>query len=336
MMSALSIAKAFSDKAVTFLGSNLLPYKSIIPKQIKCVHLPLDVASAEENIDERNEQCKNFLYAPLNIAGIRDRNHILTGFFATHPSLLFIVDTSPEIVALARLCSVPVIVVQQHGKRNDLPHLLAYDSAVKIVALFPEEISPDCPGWVKEKTLYAGGFSRYNVPDEGKTTECEIGILIGSGGTSIDFNFISHLAREIPNHLFKAIGKIETNKDEEQSPPHNLNLTGLVDDPQKELEACSIIIGNCGHNTVMEVATLNKRFICVPEDRAFFEQLDKAEKIKQQYGVKVVLPENLFTTNWRILIDETLQTPADWKNMVNPNATNLIRCELDKLANDLF
>lgn len=336
IMSALSIAKAFSDKTIAFLGSNLSPYKSIIPHRIKCIHLPLDIAAAGEKIDERNERCKNFLYAPLNIAGIRDRNHILTSFFATHPSLLFIVDTSPEIVALARLCSVPVVVIQQHGKRNDLAHLLAYDSAVKIVALFPEEIHPDCPGWVKEKTLYAGGLSRYKGSDENKTTEREIGIFVGSGGTSIDFDFISHLARETPNHSFKAIGKIEVNRDERQRTLDNLNLTGLVADPQKELETCSIIIGNCGHNTVMEVATLNKRFICVPEDRPFFEQLDKAEKIEQQYGVKVVLPENLFTTNWRLLIDDTLKTSADWKNMVNPNATNLIRSEFDKLAKDLF
>lgn len=336
IMSALSMAKAFSDKNVTFLGSNLLPYKSIIPHQIECIHLPLDIATEEEKIDERNEQCKNFLYAPLNIAGIRDRNQILTSFFATHPLLLLIVDTSPEIVALARLCSVPAVVIQQHGKRNDLPHRLAYDSAVKIVALFPEEISPDCPRWVKEKTLYTGGFSRYKVVENAKTTEGEIGILVGSGGTSIDFDFISHLASETKNYSFKVIGKIELNKNERQTTIGNLILTGLVADPLKELKTCSVVIGNFGHNTVMEIATLNKRFIGIPEDRPFFEQLDKAEKIRRQYGMKVVLPEEMFTTDWRTLIDETLQTPADWKNMVNPNAINLIRCELDRLATNLF
>lgn len=336
LMRSISIAKEFTDKKITFLGSNLSAFKNIIPGNIDCIHLPLDVANLNETTDEAFESCKNFHYAPLHIAGLRERNNLLTNYFVNHFPLILVVDTSTEIVTLARLCGIATVVILQNGNRNDLPHLLAYDSAVKIIAPFAKTISPDLPAWVKHKTFYAGGFSKYNFHDKFPYKQKTISVLIGAGGTSINFSFLFHLATQVPNYLFKIIGKITIDKISLDNLPANLLLFGRLDNPLTELQNCCLIIGNAGHNTVMEVASLNKHFICIPEERPFFEQLDKADKIKHLPGIKVILPNDIMVADWNSLISETLNHKLKWGNMINPYATKSIRVELDKLSKTIF
>ncbi len=336
IMRALSIAKEFSANNVTFLGSGLKNYENIIPQQIQCIHLPMDLPSDSEKIDVISESCLNYHYAPIGIAGIRNRNVILTKFFADHPRLLFVVDTSAEIVALARLCSVSVIIMQQHGGRNDLAHQLAYDSAVRIIAPFPETISPAVPDWVKRKIIYVGGFSKYSVSDRKEATFPLIGILVGAGGTSIDLSFLVYLASQLRVYKIKAIGKICLRERDLQSLPENLELMGQLSDPLYVLNQCCVIIGNAGNNTVMEMATLNKRFVAIPEDRPFNEQLDKAKLINEHYGIPYILPKDILTTNWNDLIVKTLSMTLNWGNMINEQATQEIKQEFDKLAQEIY
>ncbi len=336
MMRSLSIAKEYKYENITFLGSRLKDYKNIIPQQINCIDLPLDIPLATENTNSSDESCLNFHYAPINVMGIRERNLILTQFFTKHKRLLFIVDTSAEVVALGRLCSVPVVIIQQHGDRNDLTHQLAYDSAVKVIAPFPEMLSPNSPDWVKKKTFYAGGFSKYNITDREEIKEQEIGVLVGSGGTSIDLNFLLYLANQLQNYKIKAIGHIYLNNKCKDSLPANLELLGRLSNPLRELNRSCVVIGNAGNNTVMEAATLNKRFICIPEDRPFNEQLNKAKQINKHYGITYVLPEDILSTDWTALIVKTLSAPVLWGDLINSNATQLIRQQLDELAEDIF
>ncbi|MGY3052577.1 putative glycosyltransferase [Pedobacter sp. UYEF25] len=337
LMTALAISKQLSADKIFFLGSNLKPYQSIIPDHISCVHLPIDISIDNEGIDESSESCENFHYAPINVKGIRTRNHLITGFFVEQYPLILVVDTCPELVALARLCGIPTILIQQHGERNDLAHLLSYDSATEIIAPFPEKIRPQTPLWVHQKTFYSGGFSKYDsVSVFNKERSDYIGILIGTGGTSLNIRFVIHLAESLPSFNFKAIGEMGNQETGRIAMPKNLVFTGFVENPEAALTSCKIVIGNAGHNTVMEMATMRKRFICVPEERPFFEQIDKADKIRDAFGIVIVLPAKLYTTNWDATIRKLAAKKANWKGMINPRAVKNICDRIQKLATTLF
>lgn len=336
LMTALAIAEELTTQKIVFLGSGLERYKELIPDRISCIHLPLDVPTKDEMVDELTESCKNFLYAPPNVKGIRERNKMVAEFFVENYPLIFIVDSSPEMVAFGRLCSVPTVVIQQHGERNDLSHLLSYDNAVEIIAPFPKSLRPDNPEWVYEKTFYAGGFSRFDSRSDGKlSVEKFIGVLVGSGGTSINNNFISHLASSAPSYCFKVFGSIDTIGKSNLNMP-NIIWMGFLKDPIQELSTCKVIIGNAGHNTVMEMASLNKRFVCIPEERPFFEQRDKANKIEHAFNVPVVLPDELYTINWDGLLDEVAEEKSYWEGMINLNAAKDISDRVESLALKFF
>lgn len=278
---------------------------------------------------------ETFHYAPLNISGLRERNKIMTDFFAEQYPLLLIVDVSVEITLLARLCGIPTIVVRQHGSRHDPAHLAAYHSASALLAPYPKTMQRQEAKWLTDKTIYTGGFSRYDVKDEYKnpTENLSVAVLTGSGGTSIDLQFICYLARHCSNWNFDVIG---LPKPETKDLPENIIFHGHLQDPLELLISASVVIGNAGHNTVMEMAALNKRFIAIPEDRPFDEQIQKAE-ILQELGLAIVIePQAFYKTDWQSLLSDTAQTSPDWTGIVLPQATNLAAVGILSVYKSIF
>lgn len=336
LMRAIAIASALRVEDVFFLGSNLERFECLIPDKVTCIHLPFDLPNDQESNSTQTETCRNFHYAPLNVKGIRERNLKIASFFVDHQPLIFVVDTSVEILAFARLCGIPTISIQQNGNRNDLPHLLAYDSATEIIAPFPAELRPDNPSWVVKKTVYTGGFSKYYLENNFKTAKKNcVCVLIGAGGSSITIGFLHHLAKSAPRFKFNVLGKIEDVLDDNDR-MDNLIFSGYLTDPKEQLQQCAIVIGNAGNNTVMEVATMNKKFICIPEQRPFFEQLDKATRIARAYQVEVILPENLYLTDWETLLNKVASSHPQWQGMINPNAVHNICDRIEKLAAKIY
>ena len=321
-MRAISISHALPECHITFLGSGLEGYIPLMPPNVKCIHLPMDTVNEVDEHYIPHNPVESLHYAPLNVSGLRDRNRILAEFFAEQYPLLLIVDVSVEITILARLCGVPTIVVRQHGNRNDPAHLAAYQSASALLAPYPETMQRQEAKWLTDKTIYAGGLSRYNImngfehPDKGFT----VAVLTGSGGTSIDLRLICYLARHCSNWNFDVIG---LPKPETKDLPENIMFHGHLQDPLELLVSASVVIGNAGHNTVMEMASLNKRFIAIPEDRPFDEQIQKAEILEELGLATVIEPQAFYQTDWQGLLSDIAQSSPDWTGIVVPEATNL-------------
>ncbi|WP_163579182.1 glycosyltransferase, partial [Klebsiella pneumoniae] len=69
--------------------------------------------------------------------------------------------------------------------------------------------------------------------------------------------------------------------------PDNLHLHGFVADVLVRLAPASLVVGACGDGTLAAVAGAAKRFLCLPEPRAFGEQALKAEALAR-LGAAVV------------------------------------------------
>ncbi|MDO7743023.1 MAG: hypothetical protein MUP99_04590, partial [Pedobacter sp.] len=99
---------------------------------------------------------------------------------------------------------------------------------------------------------------------------------------------------------------------------------------------CQIVIGNAGHNTVMEMADLNKRFICIPEDRPFDEQLQKADLLAVKGCARVIYPGDLFAVNWPDELENAGSTLPNWEGMINPDALQHIVNAIKDTVNQVF
>ena len=333
-MRSLAIATALKHDKMVFLGSDLNRYKDIVPENIQVLDLPMDTPLSTDNKFTEGSQVDCFHYAPLQVKGVTERAAMITNLFLENSPMLLIVDVSVEVAMLARLAAVPTVVIRQHGKRNDLPHKLAYQSAELLIAPFDKELETSEDVEVLRKTFYSGGFSRYSKNQiQINPFNDQIAILIGKGGSSITLEVIIYIAQQCPDQYFHVLGEIKIAQKEH---PLNITFHGQTNNVEEILSRCALVIGNLGHNTVMEVATINRSFIGIPENRPFDEQLDKAQAIAHINGFEMVLPENIFKTDWKRLVQNLLVIVPSMDSLITPHAIGDIATEVKRLAERLF
>lgn len=317
-MRTLQIIKSLSGYRVLLMGSGL--EKTPESDHFELIHLPLDYG--ETTLTETTSALPEGVhYAPLGLSGIRKRTAMMAHIFEQRYPLLLVVDVSVEVTLLARLSGIPTIVIRQHGQRDDLPHTMAYQSAEVLLAPFPEAMYNQPLDAMLSKTVFTGGFSRFSSrPQVKNIVKNSIAILVGKGGSSIDESLVSEISSQATDFAFHIIGCSGT-----KNLNNNVFWHGHIEDPFELLSSCELIIGNTGHNTVMETAFLNKRFIGIPEVRPFNEQVEKALSITGRTGIEIVYPADLASQNWNEIIQRLLLQLPDWQGITDDEA-------LDKAA----
>ncbi len=287
----------------------------MIPDWVSVIDLPPDVAgSADKALDT---SLAGLHYAPLNICGQRKRVAMISDFFVRSFPMLFIVDVSAEVSMVARLCGVPYLVMRQHGQRDDLAHHLAFHNAYGLIAPYSPLLQASEEQWLSEKTFFTGGLCRFHPEeDESEFWDRKVGVLIGSGGTSIDLSFLNHIAEQCPSWNFEVFGKMNLNS----LPASNLRFYGALPDPRAGLRKCSMVISNAGHNSVMEMAALNKRMILIPETRPFFEQQQKASLLEKLGFACLVNPADIYRIDWNALFISTSYHRPELGKLIEPRA----------------
>ncbi|MEH3118042.1 MAG: glycosyltransferase [Methylorubrum populi] len=227
-----------------------------------------------------------FHYVPLNHPGIRTRMGRIAAWAAQADPALMIVDVSAEVALLARLLSVPSLVVRLSGTRTDRPHLEAFRAASRLLAPFPEALDGgDGPGWVREKTLYGGflGAASAAASDE----DGRIVVVFGRGGEGGDRRALARAAQAVPESEWHVLGPVTGAGAGAGDIPGNLHLHGWITDVRLHLAPASLVVGGAGDGLVTAVASLGKRFLCLPEPRAYDEQEAKAAAL-ERLGAAVV------------------------------------------------
>ena len=241
-----------------------------------------------------NEDCLtySFHYAPFYSDSYRRRATKIADWVERTKPVAVIVDVSAEFSQYFRLLGVPVIAVRQHGDRSDYPHLAGYDAAYKLFAPYPEILEfGTVPSWIREKTIYSPGFSRYSgrvlTRDDARkelnlTPQQKVVLVLnGKGGISHSLSKIAAAAIATSEWQWLVVGK--TGRDNE-SLPSNVTVVGWCEDTYPYLKAADVAIASGGHNTVMEIGTAAIPFLCIPEPRPFDEQQIKAQ-ILQKLGL---------------------------------------------------
>ncbi len=268
-MGHLSRARAVRPhlQDVTLFGSVDAP--DVVP-------LPLDV-------DPRGpagpQPAANLHHAPVGVAGLTRRMATLAAWIDRAAPDLFVVDVSVEVATFVRLMGVPTVVVRQHGRRDDPPHLMAYDHASLLLAPWsPQLEDPWVPGWVRSRTAHVGGFSRFDGRLADRTaSRRRLGIdgstrpvvLVTAGGEGAAGWDPDAAAAATPGWQWVVVGGVP-------STTPRLRHLGWLDDPWDWLCAADVVITHAGHNSTMEAAAAGTPMVVIPQPRPFDEQVHKA------------------------------------------------------------
>uniref|UniRef100_UPI0035CC6084 glycosyltransferase n=1 Tax=uncultured Sphingomonas sp. TaxID=158754 RepID=UPI0035CC6084 len=267
----LARARIVADRAggrITLIGTGLAGACGALT----CLDLPDDrLALSFDGRDGAAERPAALHYTPIDHDGVRRRVAAMTGWIANVRPALMVVDVSCEIAMLARLASVPTVMVRLGGRRDDAPHRDAFAAATAIVSPFADALDdPATPDWVRAKTRFFPGLVERACYESVEARS--VLVVIGQGGAAGDGAVWARAARATPEWTWSVIGPCAPAAD----PPHNLTLLGWVDDAATRMARAEVVVGSAGDGVVAAVLAAGRPFICIPEDRPFDEQRSKA------------------------------------------------------------
>ncbi|WP_296249861.1 hypothetical protein [Pseudomonas sp. UBA4194] len=312
-MRALAIARHLNCD-VTLIGSQLPDVP--MPANVRTLPLPGDTAPGM-NV----ESFATLHYAPLAVAGLRERMGLLADWMRQAWPCVLVVDVSVEVAMLARLFGVPCVYMRQHGLRCDPAHLQAYASASMLLAPYPAPMeASDTPAWMIDKTCHSGWISRFATHAGGASCERQgrVLVLVGQGGTAFSTVALAEIALACPGFDFRVAGPLTRTA----APlPANLQLLGRLPDPLEQLLEAEIVVGSAGDNVLAEVASLGKRYIAIAENRPFDEQVIQAQQLTR-LGVAIGLPAMPDAALWPELLQAARALPGEdgWRALVDGEA----------------
>ena len=290
-------------------------------------------ATGFDGCDGESGRPEAFHYAPLGLPSLRARMAALAAWVAAADPVLMVVDVSVEVALFARLLSVPTLVVRLAGTRTDRPHGEAFRSAARLIAPFPEVLeSAAVPGWVRAKTLYAGFLGGPAPAAEAPDPAGPIVVVFGRGGAGGDRGSLVAAARAVPERDWHVLGPVEG---ADGPLPGNLHLHGWVAEIGPRLASAALVVGGAGDGVVAAVAGAAKRFVCLPEPRAFGEQTEKAAGLAR-LGAAVVRAGWPAAADWPALVRDGLALdPARIAALHDPDAVPRIAAAIEGIAADI-
>lgn len=249
-----------------------------------------------------------FHWAPVGDPTLAHRAAQIVGWLCARTPRGCVVDVSVEAALLCRLAGVATVVVRQHGDRTDVAHDLAYRSARRLLAPFPQELEHRMtPDWVVDKTDYSGFIGAGDAPScrppPFVVDSDDVIVLWGAGGGELSDDSLKALCCAVwPNRVICA-GNIGAARSVGQSGSgSNLVRLGWLDRIGPLLTSRPTIVSSAGNNTVADAATAGCALVVVPQARPFDEQHRHAESLADA-GVAAVAHATMSITAWRSALD---------------------------------
>ncbi len=260
------------------------------------IDLPDDrLADGFDGRDGEVERPTSFHYAPLAHSGLRARMARIATWAAEADPALLVVDVSCEVALFARLLSLPTLVVRLAGTRTDLPHLEAFRSADRLIAPFPEILeSAATPDWVRAKTHYAGLLGPALAAPSGD--DGSIAVVFGRGGAGGALADLAAAARAVPERDWHVLGPVRARRRFRRTCTFTAGWP--MWSPGSRARPWwwgSWRRGRGGSGGP------GKRFVCLPEERAYGEQVEKAHGLGR-IGAAVVHEGWPSASRWKGLV----------------------------------
>ena len=334
-------------RPVCVFTADAAAFGSDLPPQVTIEEIPsLFEATGQETEMDHIPQPQTVHCAPLGWPGIREAMGRMAAWMREADPALIVTDVSAEVAQLARLLSVPHVVVLQHGTRGDQGHRAALDGAAGVLAPFHATLAQ--PDWAQDwlaRTHFAPGLGvRSQMPTrEAARSRLSIAsdeeffvVVSGGGGSGLRSAPLGVGARAFPHTRWTVIGHVG---DDWHATTHaNLEFAGWVDNAPDYIAAADLVIASTGNTTCAQILTAGRPWIAIPEWRYFDEQVEKARAMARA-GLAHHLPHLPSSAHaWRAAVAAAydahrLERQRDY---IDPAAAALAARWLDRLATELW
>lgn len=274
MRRALAVIAHIPHRVILFASAEA-PTK--LPSNVTFVKL-------DDDAIEGFEQPSNSLlmYSPYSPSILKRYDQILQAIIAFGIKTMY-VDVSLEVALFCKTLGLTVGHNVMIGERDDSRHDFLY-------SLCDFYLSDDTPLLSSASRRHAitnltqlGGISRYPVAQPRPLQSIKNVLVTVSPKSQVSLiEDVQNAARHYPAIEWHVIGQAGTVSD-----TPNLVIHGAVDDPKTYYEQADVVIGAGGHNTIMDVASFGKPFVCIPEARPYNEQVSAANALRDN-GLAVV------------------------------------------------
>ena len=318
------------DCELAAIGMDGPPPVAEVGVPVKRVSVP-GFAVESNNLFLKQQTSHDYHGLAVNAGGNAAFTMAMVSFLSEWQPDLLVVDVGLEASILARMCGIPTVYSRQHGKRWDKGHTLAYEWACELLAPFSKKMEQaDCPQWIREKTFYSGGFSRFSgrkrtevVPSGYSNERPNVLVMTGFGGTDITEDAIARSAKANPQWCWHLLG--------DYAPVEGVQAHGVVEDVWPYLCCADLAIANVGHNSTMEIAAARVPSVCIPAWRHFDEQVCKAE-VLARLGLSVVLEKWPQPMEWPQIWERTRELKGDWQELQDVDAPKRMAQRLVEIA----
>jgi hypothetical protein len=229
-------------------------------------------------------------WAPLGHPGHAERLAVIAGALAARRFDRFVVDVSVEVALLVRLLGVPAVVVTQPGDRSDGPHRLAYASASRVLAPWPEGAHPAPTAGLVE----VGGISRFD--HRVRDLDRDPGTVLVLGGDGDLAGRVTRAAAATPGTRWHLAGG---------------SASTWIDDPWEALQRAEVVVAAAGQNSIADLAAAGARAVVVPQPRPFDEQATTGRLLADR-RLAVVEPVWPDDAAWAAVLDRARSLRPDW------------------------
>lgn len=224
-------------------------------------------------------------WVPPQHPGFAARMQAIARWVGESDPVALVSDVSVEVAVLAELLGVGSVPVLLHGRRDDRPHRLVFDTAAAILAPWPaSHVEPWHERWAP-KLHPIGLMSRHDgrpslPPPAG---DRRILVVLPGGGHDFEPEAVEAAAQATAakGWSWDVVGAT--------GPPGGTAAVwhGHVDDVWPHLRAASVVVAAAGAGTVADVAAARRPAVLFPQRRPFDEQEALARHLDGRAPVRI-------------------------------------------------
>lgn len=241
-----------------------------------------------------------------------------------------VIDVSVEAALVHRLAGVPTIIVRQHGRRDDAPHVMAYRTATRLLAPWPAALEdPDVAPWVRAKTTHVGFVAPPTRAAPTQTTgSVDVGpddavILWGRGGGRLPARVVRAIAQAVRPGRVHCVGD-EVIAGNTTGSDDSVVVHGWIDDVDPMLDRRPLVVASAGNNAVARAARAGCPLVVVPQARPFDEQ-ERHARLLGDAGVAAVAWRSGEGVAWDQLITSAFERAPALRVLGADGATTAAR-----------
>lgn len=259
------------------VGLSSLPRPSAVAPE-QWIELPLDAVDGDGEPDDPTAG-GTLHWAPRGVPGLRDRMAAIAAWVAEAKPSVLVVDVSVEVALLARLLSVPTVLVGQRGHRTDPAHALGYAGASRVVVPWTRDTHQPGFGPPEDRIAFCGAISRFDdaspPADAQPASACrDVLLLVGAGGHELDPTDVVAAAEATgPDRRWHVAGALRVPAGE------HVRDHGPDADVWALLHRSAVVVATAGNNAIAEVAAARRPLVLLPQDRPFDEQRVHADAL---------------------------------------------------------